>query len=46
MNADFADFDHPTWLTAGATAAGYAALLAGMTALLFGVPYLLFLALG
>ncbi|NHN42592.1 hypothetical protein G9C85_13275 [Halorubellus sp. JP-L1] len=46
MNVDRSEFDHPTWISAGATAAGYAVLLAVMTVLLFGVPYLLFLALG
>ena len=35
-------FDHPAWLTAGATAGGYVAILAVLTVLLFLVPYLLF----
>jgi hypothetical protein len=46
MNVDLADYDHPTWFTAGATAAGYLVLLAVMTVLLFGIPFGLFLAFG
>lgn len=37
-----AGFDHPAWLTAAGTAAGYVLLLAAVTLLLFVVPYLLF----
>ena len=35
-------FDHPTWLTAAATAAGYGLILLVLFVLLFLVPYLLF----
>lgn len=45
MNVDLGEFDHPTWVTAAGTAAGYLVLLAVMTALLFGVPYALFVVL-
>lgn len=34
--------DHPTWLTAAGTLAGYGLLLALLFAMLFVVPYLLF----
>lgn len=37
-----ARFDHPAWLTAGATAGGYVVILAVLTVLFFLVPYLLF----
>lgn len=46
MNVDLSDFDHPTWFTAGATAAGYLVLLAVMTVLLFGIPFGIFYFLG
>jgi hypothetical protein len=46
MNADPSEFDHPTWFTAGATAAGYLVLLGIMTVLLFAVPFGLFLVFG
>ena len=36
------DLDHPAWLTAAGTAAGYVLLLAAATVVLFVVPYLLF----
>lgn len=35
-------FDHPTWLTAVATAAGYGLILLVLFVLLFLVPYLSF----
>ena len=41
MNA-LAEFDHPAWLTAAGTLAGYGLILAVMFALLFVVPYLVF----
>ncbi|SFS01311.1 hypothetical protein SAMN05216559_2479 [Halomicrobium zhouii] len=34
-------FDHPTWLTAAATAAGYGLILLVLFVLLFLVPYAL-----
>jgi hypothetical protein len=34
-----ADFDHPSWLTALGTLAGYGLILLAMTVLLFLVPY-------
>jgi hypothetical protein len=46
MNADFSEFDHPTWFTAGATAVGYLILLGVMTVLLFAIPFGLFYVLG
>jgi hypothetical protein len=42
---DLAQFDHPSFVTAAATAGSYLLILAVMTLLLFGVPYLVFLAL-
>lgn len=42
---DLSALDHPSFRTAGGTAAGYLLILAGMTALLFLVPYLVFLVL-
>ncbi|MFC4552237.1 MULTISPECIES: hypothetical protein [Halorussus] len=41
-----ADFEHPSWLTALGTLAGYGAILLAMFVLLFLVPYAVFLALG
>jgi hypothetical protein len=41
----FADYEHPTWLTAVATALSYGLILVAMTVALFGIPYLVFLAL-
>lgn len=38
-------FTQPAWLTAGATAGGYALILVVMTVLLFVLPYLVFVAL-
>jgi Na+-transporting methylmalonyl-CoA/oxaloacetate decarboxylase gamma subunit len=35
-------FDHPAWLTAAGTLAGYGLVLLFMFLLLFVVPYLLF----
>ncbi len=35
------EFDHPAWLAAAGTVAGYGAILLVLTALLFGVPFLL-----
>lgn len=35
-------FDHPAWLTAAGTVAGYGAILLVLTVLLFAVPYLVF----
>lgn len=35
-------FDHPTWLTAAATAAGYGLILLVLFVLLFLIPFLLF----
>lgn len=40
-----AGLDHPAWLTAAGTAAGYALLLAAVTLVLFVVPYVLFVRL-
>jgi len=37
-----AQFDHPAWLTAAGTLAGYGLILLFMFLLLFVVPYLLF----
>jgi Na+-transporting methylmalonyl-CoA/oxaloacetate decarboxylase gamma subunit len=37
-----AQFDHPAWLTAAGTLAGYGLVLLFMFLLLFVVPYLLF----
>jgi hypothetical protein len=34
-------FDHPTWLTAAATVAGYGLILLALFVLLFLVPYAL-----
>ncbi|MFD1512157.1 hypothetical protein [Halomarina rubra] len=42
----FAEYEHPTWLTAVATALSYGLILAAMTVVLFVVPYLLFTQLG
>jgi hypothetical protein len=39
------DFDHPAWITAVGTVAGYGAILLVLTVLLFAVPYLVFTAL-
>ncbi|MHB9285573.1 hypothetical protein ACKVMT_00865 [Halobacteriales archaeon Cl-PHB] len=36
------DLDHPAWLTAAGTVAGYGAILLVLTLLLFALPYLLF----
>jgi hypothetical protein len=41
-----ADFEHPSWLTAFGTLAGYAAILLAMFVVLFLVPYAIFVALG
>lgn len=46
MNVDLSEYDHPTWLTVGGTAAGYLLLLGAMTVVLFGLPTLLFFLLG
>lgn len=35
-------FDHPAWVTAGATVAGYLLVLGVVFVLLFLLPYLLF----
>lgn len=35
-------FSHSSWVTAGATLAGYGVVLAVMFLLLFAVPYLVF----
>jgi hypothetical protein len=40
-----ADFDHPSWLTALGTLAGYGVILLVMTVLLFLIPYAIFTAL-
>lgn len=39
-----ADFDHPSWLTALGTFAGYAAILLAMFVALFLIPYGIFVA--
>lgn len=39
-------FDHPSWVTAVATAVGYGVLLVVVLVLLFVVPTLAFVALG
>ena len=41
-----ADFDHPSWLTALGTFAGYGVILLAMFLVLFLVPYAIFVALG
>ncbi|WP_166035627.1 hypothetical protein [Halorussus pelagicus] len=41
-----ADFEHPSWLTAFGTLAGYGAILLAMFVVLFLLPYAAFLALG
>lgn len=41
-----ADFDHPSWLTAFGTLAGYGVILLAMFLVLFVVPYAVFVALG
>lgn len=38
------EFDHPAWLTAAGTLAGYGLILAVMFALLFVLPYLFYAA--
>lgn len=40
-----ADLDHPSWLTALGTLAGYGVILLAMFFLLFLVPYAIFVAL-
>ncbi|MFC5970314.1 hypothetical protein ACFPYI_03130 [Halomarina salina] len=42
----FAAYEHPTWLTAVATALSYGLILAAMTVVLFVVPYIVFMQLG
>ena len=42
MGRRVALFDHPVWLTAASTLAGYGLILLALFALLFVVPYLLF----
>lgn len=42
----FATYEHPSWLTAVATALSYGLILVAMTVALFVVPYLVFLQLG
>ncbi|WP_256558110.1 hypothetical protein [Halomarina litorea] len=42
---DLAEFDHPSFVTAAATAGSYLLILTAMTVALFGIPYLVFLAL-
>ena len=39
------DLDHPAWLTAAGTVAGYGAILLVLTVLLFGLPYIVFTSL-
>jgi len=46
LPARFAEYEHPTWLTAVATALSYGLILVAMTVVLFVVPYLVFLQLG
>lgn len=41
-----ADFEHPSWLTAFGTFAGYGIILLAMFVVLFLVPYGIFVALG
>lgn len=42
LPARFAEYEHPTWLTAVATALSYGLILVAMTVVLFVVPYLVF----
>lgn len=41
MDRPLAGFDHPVWITAGATVAGYLLVLGVLFVLLFLVPFLL-----
>jgi len=45
MESPLGTFDHPAWVTAGATLVGYGAILLGLFVLLFVVPAVLFTAL-
>ncbi|MFC6718791.1 hypothetical protein ACFQGT_15110 [Natrialbaceae archaeon GCM10025810] len=42
MAVDLSEFDHPAWLTAASTVAGYGLILVLMTVLLFAVPWAVF----
>jgi len=42
MSATLDQFDHPAWLTAAGTLAGYGLVLGFLFVLLFVVPFLLF----
>jgi len=42
MTLDLAAYDHPSWVTAVATVAGYLVILAVMTVVLFGLPWAAF----
>jgi hypothetical protein len=42
MAVSLNDFDHPSWLTAAGTGAGYLLILVVMTAVLFLLPWLVF----
>lgn len=46
LPARFAEYEHPTWLTAVATALSYGLILVAMTVVLFVVPYLVFMQFG
>lgn len=43
MNLD--EFDHPSFVTAAATAGSYLLILVAMTLVLFVVPYVIFLSI-
>lgn len=45
MAVDLGDFEHPSWLTAAGTGAGYLLILALLFLALFVVPWLIFVAL-
>ncbi len=45
MDVPLAEFDHPAWFTAVATALGYGVILAVLTLLLFAIPLVIFTAL-
>lgn len=45
MALDLSAYDHPSWLTAVGTGAGYLLILTIMTVVLFGLPWLAFASL-
>ncbi|WP_246999493.1 hypothetical protein [Halosolutus gelatinilyticus] len=42
MAVDLSEFEHPAWITAAGTGAGYLLILALLTIALFIVPWLVF----